>query len=160
MHHNPAKNVLHVKRPLETLVKDLSRESAEVTGLLASARAKLATARAARLTPYVDRTVYTGWNAMAISAYLQASSVLHTAGTREFAVKTLDRILREAWSEQDGLAHVVAYAEGEGGPRIPAVLDDYALMVHACLDAWERTLELRYYDGAQMLGTRMQRDFY
>jgi uncharacterized protein YyaL (SSP411 family) len=162
MHHNPAKNVLHVKRPLETLAKDLNREPAEVTGLLASARAKLARARAARLTPYVDRTVYTGWNAMAISAYLQASAVLQVAGTRDFAIKTLDRILAEAWSEQDGLAHVVAYAEGEGGPhvRIPGVLDDYALMVHACLDAWERTLELRYYDAAQMLSTRMQRDFY
>jgi uncharacterized protein YyaL (SSP411 family) len=106
--------------------------------------------------------VYTGWNAMAISAYLQASAVLQVAGTRDFAIKTLDRILAEAWSEQDGLAHVVAYAEGEGGPhvRIPGVLDDYALMVHACLDAWERTLELRYYDAAQMLSTRMQRDFY
>ncbi|MGB9418859.1 MAG: thioredoxin domain-containing protein [Acidobacteriaceae bacterium] len=165
MHHNPAKNVLHVKRPLETLAKDLHREPAEVTGLLASARAKLAIARAARLTPYVDRTVYTGWNAMAISAYVQASSVLQAAGTRDFATKTLDRILAEAWSEQDGLAHVVAYTEGEGGPRgphvrIPGVLDDYALMVHACLDAWERTLELRYYDAAQMLATRMQRDFY
>jgi hypothetical protein len=160
MHHNPAKNVLHVKRPLETLAKDLNREPAEVTSLLADARAKLATARAARLTPYVDRTVYTGWNAMAISAYVQASSVLEAPGTRDFAIKTLDRILAEAWSEQDGLAHVVAYAEGEGGPRIPAVLDDYALMVHACLDAWERTLELRYYDAAQMLATRMQRDFY
>jgi uncharacterized protein len=160
MHHNPAKNVLHVKRPLDTLAKDLAREPAELMGVLASARAKLTTARASRSTPYVDRTIYTGWNAMAISAYLQASSVLHAAGTRDFATKTLDRILTEAWSEQDGLAHVVAYAEGEGGPPIPGVLDDYALMVHACLDAWERTLELRYYDAAQMLATRMLRDFY
>jgi hypothetical protein len=55
---------------------------------------------------------------------------------------------------------VVAYTEGEGGTRIPGVLDDYALLVHACLDGWEQTLELRYYDAAQMLATRMQRDFY
>jgi uncharacterized protein YyaL (SSP411 family) len=160
MHHNPAKNVLHIKRPLESLTQDLHREPAEIAGLLASARAKLAAARAARPTPYVDRTIYTGWNAMAISAYLQASSVLQVAGTRDFATKTLDRILSEAWSEQDGLAHVVAYAEGEGGPRIPGVLDDYALLVHASLDAWERTLALRYYDAAEMLAARMQRDFY
>jgi uncharacterized protein len=104
--------------------------------------------------------VYTGWNAMAISAYLQASSLLQAAGTRDFATKTLDRILREAWSEQEGLAHVVAYADGEQGQRVPGVLDDYALMVHACLDAWERTLELRYYEAAAMLAARMQRDFY
>ena len=160
MHHNPAKNVLHIQRPLESLAKDLNREPAELTHLLASARAKLAAARAARPTPYVDRTVYTGWNAMAISAYLQASAVLPVPGAREFAVKTLDRILTEAWSEQDGLAHVVAYAAGEHGQRVPGVLDDYALLVHACLDAWELTLKLRYYDAAANLAERMQRDFY
>ncbi len=160
MHHNPAKNVLHVKRPLETLAKDLNREPGELSGLLGNARAKLAVARAARPTPYVDRTIYTGWNAMAISAYLQASSVLRVVGTRDFAIRTLDRILTEAWSEQEGLAHVVAYAAGEGGPRIAGVLDDYALLAHACLDAWERTLELRYYHAAEMLAARMQQDFY
>ena len=97
---------------------------------------------------------------MAISAYLEASEVLKTAGTREFAIKTLNRILHEAWSEEDGLAHVVSYSEGAGGPRISGVLDDYALLVHASLDAWERTLELRYYEAAERLAARMQRDFY
>ncbi len=160
MHHNPAKNVLHVKQSLDALAKDMKRETAELTALLGRARSKLAVARAARPTPYVDRTIYTGWNAMAISAYLQASAVLQVVGTREFATRTLDRILTEAWSEQDGLAHVVAYEAGEDGPRIPGVLDDYALLVHACLDAWERTLELRYYHAAEMLATRMLRDFY
>jgi uncharacterized protein YyaL (SSP411 family) len=160
MHHNPAKNVLHVKRSVERLAADLKRDPAEITGLLSRARAKLATARAARPMPYVDQTVYTGWNAMAISAYMQASSALKTAGTRDFAGKTLDRILSEAWSEKDGLAHVVAYADGEPGPRIPGVLDDYALLVHACLDAWERTLEMRYYDAALAVAARMQANFY
>ncbi len=160
MHHNPAKNVLHVNMPVETLAADLKREPAEVASLLAVARTKLAAARAQRPTPYVDRTVYTGWNALAISAYLQASAVLHAVGTRDFATRTLDRILRDAWSEDDGLAHVVAYADSSAGPRIPAVLDDYALLVHACLDAWERTLEMRYYDAAESLAARMLRDFY
>ncbi|HEY3987996.1 MAG TPA: thioredoxin domain-containing protein [Acidobacteriaceae bacterium] len=159
MHHNPAKNVLHVKRPAEALAKELKREPAEVNAVLSSARVKLAGARVARPTPYVDQTVYTGWNAMAISAYLQASAALKVPGTREFATRTLDRILREAWSEQEGLAHVVSYGDGERGARIPGVLDDYALLVHASLDAWESTLELRYYDAAEMLAARMQRDF-
>jgi hypothetical protein len=164
MHHNPAKNVLHVKRPVEALAKELKREPEEVARVLEYARVKLAEARMKRPTPYVDRTIYTGWNAMAISAYLQAHAVMPDLdtrlGTRDFAIRTLDRILREAWSEQEGLAHVVAYAGGESGPRVPGVLDDYALMVHACLDAWGLTLEMRYYDAAVMLAARMQRDFY
>jgi hypothetical protein len=40
------------------------------------------------------------------------------------------------------------------------VLDDYALLMHACLDAWEWTLEPHYYEAAEMLAKRMQRDFY
>ncbi|HEX6770845.1 MAG TPA: thioredoxin domain-containing protein, partial [Acidobacteriaceae bacterium] len=164
MHHNPAKNVMHVKRPVEALAKELRREPEEVARVLEYARVKLAEARIKRPTPYVDRTIYTGWNAMAISAYLQAHGVMPDLdtrlGTRDFAIRTLDRILREAWSEQEGLEHVVAYAGGESGPRVPGVLDDYALMVHACLDAWEQTLEMRYYDAAVLLAARMQRDFY
>ena len=40
------------------------------------------------------------------------------------------------------------------------MLDDYALLVHACLDAWERTLEPHYYQAAERLAARIQRDFY
>ena len=160
MHHNPAKNVLHVNTPLDALAKKLRRDPSDVASVLASAKAKLAAARAGRCTPYVDRTIYTGWNAMAISAYLQAAATLQVPGTRAFALKTLDRILREAWSAEQGLGHVVAYAEAEAGERIAAVLDDYALLVHACLDAWELTLELRYYDAAKALSDRMLLDFY
>lgn len=160
MHHNPAKNVLHVNRPVEALAKEMKREPADVARVLKYARVKLAEARMKRPTPYVDRTIYTGWNAMAISAYLEVHAVMPEIGTRDFAIKTLDRILRDAWTEQAGLGHVVAYADGQPGPRIAGVLDDYALMVHACLDAWEQTLEMRYYEAAVMLAARMQRDFY
>ena len=165
MHHNPAKNVLHVQTPIDVLAVKLRRDPAEVSALVAGARGKLAAARIARPAPYIDRTVYTGWNAMAISAYLQADAVLPAPGTRAFAVKTLDRILREAWSETDGLAHVLAYGDAQTGERadithIRGVLDDYALLIHACLDAWERTLEMRYYDAAEALTERMLREFY
>ena len=160
MHHNPAKNVLHVKTPADALAKKLRRQPEQVAELLASARAKLAAARQERPTPYVDRTIYTGWNAMAVSAYLQADAVLAVPGARAFALKTLDRILHDAWSEAEGLAHVVAYADTQPGERIAGVLDDYALLVHAALDGWERTLELRYYQAASALVDRMMREFY
>ncbi len=160
MHHNPAKNVLHIKTTTDALAKRLRRDPQQVTHQLSSARAKLAAAREKRATPYVDRTIYTGWNAMAVSAYLQADAVLAVPGAGAFALKTLDRILDEAWSENDGLAHVVAYADAQPGERIAAVLDDYALLVHAALDAWERTLEMRYYDAASALADRMCAEFY
>jgi uncharacterized protein YyaL (SSP411 family) len=162
MHHNPAKNVLHVNAPVEQVAARLGRDAGEVARMIASAKGRLYAARGDRPTPLVDRTVYTGWNAMAISAYLEAGSVLRHHGARDFALKTLDRILDEAWSETDGVAHVVAYAEAgtTEGERLQGVLDDYALLVHACVDAWERTLELRYYDAAQRIAEQMLGRFY
>ena len=41
-----------------------------------TARAKLLAARAQRPTPFIDRTLYTGWNAMAVTAYLETARVL------------------------------------------------------------------------------------
>src|SRR5260221_144340 len=90
--------------------------------------------------------MYVAWNAMFVSAYLQAS---HTLGRsigdncRDFALKTLDRMLAEAWSEEQGFAHRI------GGPRLQGSLDDQIFGVIALLDAYETTLNSRYFRAAQ-----------
>ena len=45
-------------------------------------------ARLKRPTPYVDKTIYVGWNGMMISAYLEAGRVLDMPEVREFALKS------------------------------------------------------------------------
>jgi uncharacterized protein YyaL (SSP411 family) len=71
MHHNPAKNVLYVRAPIEEIARRLSLAPERVTDLLASAKKKLYAARLQRPTPYVDKTVYVGWNSLCVSAYLK-----------------------------------------------------------------------------------------
>jgi uncharacterized protein len=159
MHHNPAKNVLHRKFTLEEIVKRVGREAGEVEALVESAKKKLLEARLKRPTPYIDRTIYTSWNAMAVSAYLDAARVLDLRDEREFALKTLDRLLDEAWDSETGLAHVVAYPDGSAG-RVAGVLDDYALLVHAALDGWEATGARTHYDAAMEIGEAMVERFY
>ena len=120
-------------------------------------------ARAERPTPFIDRTLYTGWNAMAVTACLEAACVLKTAGAREFALLTLDRLLREAWDGEATLYHVIAYGEsGAGKPaeKAPGTLDDYAFTVTACLDAWAASGEMRYYQAAILLADAMIARFY
>jgi len=161
MHHNPKKNVLHRNFTVEEVAQKLGRETASVERDLASAKQKLYAARLERPTPFVDRTIYTGWNAMAISAYLDAARVLHLEAPRVFALRTLERILREGWSAADGLAHVIAYPDQPGTAKwVAGVLDDYALLVHACVDAWESTGELRYYESAVQIAEAMVERFY
>ena len=96
MHHNPAKNVLFIAAEIPDIAAQLGKPDDVVRGLLASARKKMLAARLARPTPYIDTTVYTGWNALFVSAYLDAARVLGRAECREFARRTLDRILAEA----------------------------------------------------------------
>jgi uncharacterized protein len=159
MHHNPKKNVLHLNLTVEEVAQKLGRDTGSVQRDLASAKQKLYAARLQRPTPFVDKTIYTGWNAMAISAYLDAARILDLDAPRVFALRTLDRILSEGWSPTAGLAHVIAYADQPGAAKWTAgVLDDYALLAHACIDAWESSGDLRYYESAmQIAGSLVER---
>jgi uncharacterized protein YyaL (SSP411 family) len=161
MHHNPLKNVLHNELALASVAKSAGVSEERAAELLAEAKRKLYASRLSRPTPFVDKTVYTAWNGMCISAYLEASRVLQMPEAREFALKSLDRALASAWSESGLMAHVVAYGDGVGrASRVAGVLEDYAFIGHAALDAWEATGELRYYVAAEKIASSMVSRFY
>ncbi len=146
MHHNPAKNVLWVAREIEDIEGSTKTDADSVMKTLLLAKRKLIEARRKRQTPFVDKTMYISWNAMFVSAYLEASRILQEReylGCKEFALKTLDRMLREAWSETRGFGHRV------GGPALDGSLDDQVFGVLALLDAYETTLDARYFAAAQ-----------
>jgi uncharacterized protein YyaL (SSP411 family) len=161
MHHNPQKNTLHVDYSLAEAARRAAVSVDEAAVLLDSAKKKLYAARLARPTPYVDTTIYVNWNGMAISAYLAAARVLGLSDARAFALKTLDRILDENWKADGSLHRVTAYADGHlPETPVPGMLDDYAALGLACLDAWEATAEIRYYIHAEKISNAMIARFY
>jgi uncharacterized protein YyaL (SSP411 family) len=160
MHHKPDKNVLYIRASVEDISRRLTMTAEQVEQVLASARQKMYAARLLRPTPYVDKTVYTGWNALSISAYLEAAKVLRLEAARKFALRSLDRILSEAWNAQTGLKHVIAYSDPQAARRdVPGMLDDYAFTAIACLDAYEATADLTYFRFAQQITDKMIADF-
>ena len=187
MHHNPAKNVLYVRAPIEEIARRLSLAPERVTSLLASAKKKMYAARLDRPTPYIDKTVYVGWNSLCVSAYLEAAKVLGLEGARRFALRSLDRVLAQAWSTGSAraknlettagqlpvatqtspllarprLLHVVAYSDPKAEHReVAGLLDDYAFTALACLDAYEATADLSYFKFAQSIADTMIAKFY
>jgi uncharacterized protein len=99
-----------------------------------------------RQTPFVDTTLYTGWNGMFVSAYLNAASVLDDwrgAACRTFALRTLDRFLAEGWDDARGFTHRL------GTEWLYGSLDDQAQMASGLLDAFEATLDRRYFAAAE-----------
>jgi uncharacterized protein YyaL (SSP411 family) len=145
MHHNPAKNVLFIATEIPGIAERLGKPHEAVRGLLASAQKKMLAARMARPTPYIDTTVYTSWNALFVSAYLDAARVLGRNDCRDFALRTLDRVLAEAWDAAKGFAHRIG---PDGSPRLDGVLDDQVFTAAALLDAFEATLDRGYFDAA------------
>jgi uncharacterized protein YyaL (SSP411 family) len=181
MHHDPAKNVLHLNQTLAEMAAqsgaspnpsldaspnpkpDASPDMnlASLRRLRDSAREKLLAAREQRTAPYIDRTLYTSWNAMAVTAYLEAARVLRDDKARDFALLTLNRLLDEAWAGTATLKHVIAYPDGLR-PRdtAPATLDDYAFTVNACIDAWLASGEMKFYRAAIKLADAMIEQFH
>jgi len=165
MHHNPAKNVLHIGTSVEEIARRLNISEERAQALLAAAQKKMYAARLLRPTPYVDKTVYAGWNAMCVSAYLEAAKVLDLAEARHFALRSLDRLLSEGWNAECGMKHVIAYSDPRAERRevavvVPGVLDDYAFAVIACLDAYEATADLSYFRFARSIGEAMVAGFF
>ena len=161
MHHNPAKNVLHLNQTLAGMAAQSEASEESLRKLRDSARQKLLAARAQRTAPYVDRTLYTSWNAMAVTAYLEAARVLRDEQAREFALLTLERLLDEAWGGTATLRHVIAYPHGLR-PResAPGTLDDYAFTVNACVDGWLASGEMKFYRAAIKLADAMIEQFH
>jgi uncharacterized protein YyaL (SSP411 family) len=160
MHHDSSRNVLHVRATIDQIGVRLGMQHDRVAAVLESAKRKMLEARAKRPLPFVDKTVYVGWNALCISAYLQAATVLGMDAAREFALKSLDRVLAEGWRD-NSLAHVIAYSDAKAGARIvPGVLDDYAFAVIAAVDAYESTANIHYFDTARAVADAMIRRFY
>jgi len=144
MHHNPEKNVLWVASTPEALARELKLDEAAARVLIARAKGKLlASRRERRPIPAIDQTLYVAWNAMFVSAYLDAARVLGREDCCAFALKTLDRILAEAWDQQKGFLHRI------GGPQLEGALDDQVFAIAALLDAYESTLDPRYFEIAE-----------
>ncbi|MEX2246674.1 MAG: DUF255 domain-containing protein [Dehalococcoidia bacterium] len=108
--------------------------------------------RATRDAPYVDRTVYTGWNAMAIGAYLEASWTIGRPELRDRALRTLDFL----WARlQTGGGGMHRYLAPEG-PRVGGLLGDQAWTAIALLDAYETAGRPQDLDRAAQLAAFMR----
>ncbi len=161
MHGNPAKNVLHIIGDASGIATALGITEETTSYLLRTVQDKLLAARLGRRTPFIDKTVYTGWNGLCIAAYLAAGRALALPEATAFGLKSLDRVLTAAWQPAVGLSRVVSYREtGAAARPVPAVLDDYAFLGMATLDAWEATGELRYFNVAKQLADTLLARFY
>ncbi len=152
MHHNPGKNVLFVAATIGAIALRAGRTEAATRELLRSAKEKLSLARSRRPAPFVDRTRYTNWNAMMVSAMLRAAAVLGDEWPRAHAYRTLARLRQESSPAPDAVSHT------PGG--LTGLLEDQVFTAAAALDAYEATGDRTWLEWAERLMDRVWTDYW
>ncbi len=124
------------------------------TELLNSARAKLFSAREARIPPGRDDKILTSWNALAVKGLARAGDVFDRADWVQLATDAVDFIREKLWANdrllatcKDGKAHLNAY------------LDDYAFLLDALIALMQADYRSRDMQFAEDLAEALLENF-
>jgi len=148
MHSDRTQNVLHIAKEAVDIAPSIAKTSAQVLALIDSSKKKMLAVRSTRKEPFIDKSIYANWNGMMIAAYFEAFKVLQVVDYRDFAVKTLNRIINEHLMDDGTVSHREARLSKEG------FLDDQVEIVNALLSAFETTAERIYLERAESLMRR------
>ena len=103
--------------------------------------------------PFVDRTAYTGWNALAASAYWAAWAATGDDAFETRAHEAMGAIARTLWdSETKSLRH----SDTVEGMKVVDLLGDAATDLTASLDAYETGLHPGALGGAQRMAMTLR----
>jgi uncharacterized protein YyaL (SSP411 family) len=109
--------------------------------------------RAKHDAPFVDRTGYTGWNALAASAYWASWSAIGDDAFESRAHEAMGAIARRLWDPQTkSLRHFDAL----DGAKVVDLLGDVATDLAASLDAYETGLHPGALGGARRMAMTLR----
>lgn len=141
MHHDASKKVLFVSKDIKDIAAETGMPDEKIYEIIKTAKGKLLAERYKRQSPFIDTTLYTSLNGMMITSYIKASRAFGDNGLKEFALKSLNRIL-EMYFINNELFH----SEG-----VKALLDDYTYLADALTAAYEITGNSPYLEKADSL---------
>lgn len=141
MHHDPSKYVLFISREIPEIVRILNKDEELVKNRIKTAMEKLLDYRNRKESPFVDKNIYTSLNGMLISAYLRAYRILKSQTLRDFALKSLERLLKLRFMDNE-LFH---------SEDVKGMLDDYIYLIDALICSYEVTGNDRYLKEAERL---------
>jgi uncharacterized protein YyaL (SSP411 family) len=101
--------------------------------------------------PFVDRTIYTSWNALAVSAYVAAAAAVGDDAIEERAHQAV-RAMAARMLVGGRLMH---FDRGDG-PRVADLLGDWAAFLHAALDEYETGKHRGALGGALQAATAIR----
>jgi len=150
MHHDKTKKVLFVSSEAAGIARNIGMNVGKVSAIIERGKKKLLAHRYKRKSPFIDKTLYASLNGMLISAYLKAFRAIGDKKLKDFALKSLRRIIKSHFINGE-LLHV---------ENVKAVLDDYIYLTEALIAAYEATGDSAYLLQADNLMTSCIHKFW
>jgi uncharacterized protein YyaL (SSP411 family) len=109
--------------------------------------------RAPHDAPFVDRTAYTGWNALAASAYWAAWRATGEDAFEARAHEAMGAIAERLWDTQ---AKTLQHSDSSDGAKVVDLLVDVATDLAASVDAYETGLHPGALGGARRMAMTLR----
>ena len=140
------RTILHAWRSVDAAAQEAGVTPEGLMDAVTRARPLLYAARARRVWPGLDDKVLTAWNAMMLHAFAHAARATGVDAYRQIAVRNAEFLLGSL--RVDGRL-MRTYKDGRA--KIPAFLEDHALMADALIALYEATFDVRWLRDARAL---------
>lgn len=141
MHHDPSKYVLTVSKETYEIARILNEKEEVIKRILKQCKKKMLKYRNQKDPPFVDRNIYTSLNGMLISAYLKGYRILKKGRYKDFALKSMERLLKLRFNGSD-----LFHSENQ-----KALSDDYIHLIDALISSYEVSGKSTYLGLAKRL---------
>jgi len=149
-------NILHREQSIKKFATSNGLLTAELSKMIENANDILLKERNKRVKPATDDKTITAWNAMMITAYLDAFKVFHKKEYLEKAQKNAEFLMVKCMTSDYRLNR--NYKNGRS--NINAYLDDYAFVIEAFLSLYDATFESRWITMANNVNDYTTHHFY
>jgi len=138
------RTILHAWRTVDAAAAEAGVSPERLMQAVTRARPLLYAARAGRVRPGLDDKVLTAWNAMMLHAFADAARATGNAEYRRIAIRGAEFLLEKL--RVDGRL-MRTYKDGRA--KIPAFLEDHALVADALVALYETTFDARWLREAR-----------
>ncbi|MFY0654814.1 MAG: thioredoxin domain-containing protein [Cyclobacteriaceae bacterium] len=144
-------NILYKSMDNESFARKNGMNAEELESKIKSINDTLLHKRFERIRPGLDHKILTGWNALMSKGLLDAYSAFGVQQYLDLTVKNTEFICTQLIV--DGVLY------HDGGKKVEAFLDDYALVIELLTEAYQVTFDEKYLQQAEELAEVCMKDF-
>lgn len=148
-------NILIIKDNIEKTAEKYKLTNDQLQEKIDKLSSKVFKEREKRIKPGLDDKVLTSWNALMISAYLDAYRVFDNENYLNQAESAAEFIIKHMIKDD----HSLFRSYKKGNAKIDAFLDDYSFTIDAFIKLYQETGKIKYINIAKDLSTYVSEHF-